>query len=279
MEGTVVDFQAATAAPRFARSLHESGFAVLINHPIADELVATVYEEWLTFFNSEAKHRYPFTPDGQDGYFPIPPEEQIRTGRRDRKEFFHLYPWGQAPAEVSLAAATYRERAMALGRQLLTWLQENSPDDVAARFSRPLPAMLENANPNTLLRILRYPPAPVGEPVGLRAGAHVDTNLLTLLTAATESGLERYSRDGKWVQVPKIGGSIAVNVGLMLELASDGYYPATMHRVSHPAGQAAQRSRMSMALFLHPADDVVLGEAQTAAGLLAERRREEAAGP
>ena len=60
----------------------------------------------------------------------------------------------------------------------------------------------------------------------------------------------------------------------MLDLASGGYYPATTHRVVNPTGAAAHRARMSLPLFLHPADDVVLAEGRTASSFLAERIRE-----
>ena len=66
-------------------------------------------------------------------------------------------------------------------------------------------------------------------------------------------------------------GSLAVNAGEMLDLASRGYYPATTHRVVNPTGAGARRPRMSLPLFLHPADDVVLAEGRTAVEFLMQR--------
>ena len=64
---------------------------------------------------------------------------------------------------------------------------------------------------------------------------------------------------------------MAVNCGDMLALASGGYYPSTTHRVLNPTGDSAKRSRLSVPLFLHPADDVILAEGRTAFEFLHER--------
>ncbi len=66
-------------------------------------------------------------------------------------------------------------------------------------------------------------------------------------------------------------GSLAVNGGEMLDLATNGYYRATTHRVVNPTGDAARVPRMSLPMFLHPADDVVLAEGRTAYEFLQQR--------
>jgi isopenicillin N synthase-like dioxygenase len=124
----------------------------------------------------------------------------------------------------------------------------------------------------TLLRVLRYPPLPDHVPEGaVRAAAHEDINLLTVLPASDQPGLELLGTTGDWHAVPCDPGSLAVNGGEMLDLATGGYYPATTHRVVNPTGEAATRSRMALPLFLHPADDVVLAHGRTANEFLNER--------
>jgi isopenicillin N synthase-like dioxygenase len=76
---------------------------------------------------------------------------------------------------------------------------------------------------------------------------------------------------GNWHDVPCDFGSIAVNSGDMLHLASGGYYPSTTHRVMNPTGESATRSRLSLPLFLHPADDALLADGRTAYSFLQER--------
>lgn len=271
----VVDYQAPDAPRRFARSLHETGFAVLVNHPLPQSLVQAIYDEWLAFFDTDAKYPYRYSDDNQDGYFgPDVSETAKGNSIRDLKEFFHVYPWGRYPSEVSDAALQYATQAKEIANTLLGWLQDETPPEVAERFSRPLDEMMAGST-RTLLRILRYPPLTGNEPEGaVRAASHEDINLLTVLPAANEPGLQVKDTAGNWHDVPCDFGSLAINCGDMLALASGGYYPSTPHRVLNPTGDGALRSRLSLPLFLHPADDVVLADGRTAFSFLSERLAE-----
>ena len=272
MNVEVVDFQSPDAPESFTRSLRHTGFAVLVNHPLPSGLVQQIYDEWLAFFDSDAKYGYRYSPVEQDGWFgPDISETAKGNSVRDLKEFFHVYPWGKYPSEVSDAALRYAEQATAIARTLLGWVEANTPAEVSDRFSRPLNEMMDGST-HTLLRVLRYPPLRGDEPAGaVRAAAHEDINLLTVLPAANEPGLQVRDLAGNWHDVPCDFGSLAINCGDMLQLASEGYYPSTTHRVMNPTGDSATRSRLSLPLFLHPADDVVLAEGRTASSFLQER--------
>ena len=262
----VVDFQSPTAAADFCNSLHETGFGVLRNHPLDQALVETIYKEWLNFFKSDAKHAYAQDPVRMDGYFsPTVSETAKNHTQRDLKEFFHIYPWGRYPAEVSDAARRYYQAGSALAATLLGWVEAHSPADVRARYAMPLPDMLSGSE-HTLLRVLHYPPLTGTEPPNaVRAAAHGDINLLTILPAATEPGLQVLGKDQAWHDVPCDFGLLIVNIGDMLQEASGHYYPSTVHRVLNPVGAAAHKSRISLPLFLHPRRDVVLSERYTSA--------------
>ena len=272
MQVDVVDFQAADAPQAFTESLHNTGFAVLVNHPLPPSLVQGIYDEWLDFFNTEAKYAYRYDVENQNGYFGPDVSETAKGNTvRDIKEFFHVYPWGRYPSTVSDAALRYAEQATEIARTLLSWVEAHTPASVSAQFSRPLNQMLDGST-RTLLRVLRYPPLTGNEPAGaVRAAAHEDINLLTVLPASNESGLQVRDTNGIWHDVPCDYGSMAVNCGDMLALASGGYYPSTTHRVLNPTGDSAMRSRLSVPLFLHPADDVILAEGRTAFEFLHER--------
>ncbi len=272
MQVDVVDFQAADAPQAFTESLHNTGFAVLVNHPLPPSLVQGIYDEWLDFFNTEAKYAYRYDEENQNGYFGPDVSETAKGNTvRDIKEFFHVYPWGRYPSTVSDAALRYAEQATEIARTLLSWVEAHTPASVSAQFSRPLNQMLDGST-RTLLRVLRYPPLTGNEPAGaVRAAAHEDINLLTVLPASNESGLQVRDINGAWHDVPCDYGSMAVNCGDMLALASGGYYPSTTHRVLNPTGDSAMRSRLSVPLFLHPADDVILAEGRTAFEFLHER--------
>lgn len=272
MDVAVVDYTAADAPETFTRSLRETGFAVLVNHPLPWSLVEQIYAEWAALFDSPAVEQYLMDPDGQVGWFPPDRSETAKGAAvRDLKEFFHVYDWSVYPAEVSDAAMQYRRIAMDLANTLLDWVEANTPDEITDRLSMPLSSMMDGST-RTLLRVLRYPPLRGDEPEGaVRAAAHEDINLLTVLPASDQAGLELLGTNGEWYAVPCDPGSLAVNAGEMLDLATGGYYPATTHRVVNPTGEAATRARMSLPLFLHPADDVVLKDGRTAKEFLLRR--------
>ena len=76
-------------------------FGVLKNHPIQQSSVADIYKHWQSFFDSEEKHQFLYNKGKQDGYFPQSVSE-IAKGfkKKDIKEYFHYYPWGQCPEKV-----------------------------------------------------------------------------------------------------------------------------------------------------------------------------------
>ncbi len=272
MDVAVVDFTAPDAPQDFTRSLRETGFAVLVNHPLDWSIVEQIYTEWAALFDSPAVDQYVDIENGRVGFFPASASETAKGSTvADLKEFFHVYNWSVFPAEVSDAALQYRHVAIDLAVTLLGWVEANTPAEIAARFSQPLATMMDGST-QSLLRVLRYPPLTGDEAGGaVRAAAHEDINLLTVLPAADEPGLELLRADGSWYPVPLDHGALAINGGEMLDLASGGYFPATTHRVVNPSGEAATRPRMSLPMFLHPANDVVLANGRTASSFLAER--------
>lgn len=275
MQVKVVDYRAADAAEQFTRSLHETGFGVLVNHPLQQALVEKIYADWLAFFNGSDKQGYAFSAATQDGYFSTEISETAKGHtQKDIKEYFHVYPWGRIPPQLKTDALDYYAQANRLAQQLLSWVQQHTPAEIAAGYSEPLSQMIEGSR-LTLLRVLRYPPLTGQEPAGsLRAAPHGDINLLTILPAANEPGLQVLSKDGQWLDVPSDFGMLIINIGDMLQEASQGYYPSTQHRVVNPTGEGAKKSRVSLPLFLHPREEVVLSRRYTAHSYLEERLRE-----
>ena len=132
-----------------------------------------------------------------------------------------------------------------------------------------------NGSDQTLLRVLHYPPLAGDEEAGaIRAAAHEDINLITILPAANEPGLQVQLKDGQWADVPSDFGYLIINIGDMLQEASGGYFPSTSHRVINPKGADMSKSRISLPLFLHPRPDVVLSGRHTAKSYLHERLTE-----
>ncbi len=275
MELPTVDYQADNAAELFVKSLRETGFGVLKNHPIPKELVESIYKNWQTFFNSEEKRDYPFSKQDQDGYFGPEVSETAKGHKvKDIKEYYHVYPKGRVPAQLETEIREYYRLANEFAEQLLSWVQAYSPAEVSDGFSIDLKEMITNSE-QTLLRILHYPPMTGDEePGAIRAAAHGDINLLTILPAANEPGLQVQDKSGGWLDVPSDFGNLIINIGDMLQEASAGYFPSTIHRVINPTGKGTDKSRISLPLFLHPRPDVVLSDKYTADSYLNERLRE-----
>lgn len=270
-----VDYRSPDAAQKFTESLHKTGFGVLTNHPLSQGLLETIYKEWYDFFQTDAKNKYDFDTEKMDGYFsPKISETAKGFAKRDLKEFYHIYPWGRIPSEVSGAATQYYAEGSKLAAELLQWVEDHTPADIKAKYSMPLSDMITDSD-LTLLRVLHYPPLQGDEePDAVRAAAHGDINLLTVLPAATQAGLQVLGKDEQWHDVPCDFGMLIVNIGDMLDEASQGYYPSTIHRVLNPTGEEAKKSRISLPLFLHPRPDVVLSERHTSGSYLQERLRE-----
>lgn len=274
-ELVAVDYEQADADVQFVASLRETGFGVLKNHPIAEDTVNAIYDSWYSFFGSEDKQQYLFDSQKFDGFFPIAMAETAKGHSvRDLKEYYHFFPWGRCPANLKQQLDSYYSDAVALASTLLGWVEKQTPADVAGGYSEPLSNMIQGSE-QSLLRILHYPPVPNDvDPVAIRASAHEDINLLTVLPAANEPGLQVQKRDGSWLDVPCDFGNLIINVGDMLQEASGTYFPSTTHRVINPEGSDARKSRISLPLFLHPRPDVRLSERYTAGDYLTERLTE-----
>ena len=275
MQVQVVDYRSADAAEKFVKSLHETGFGVLTNHPIKQEVVESIYKNWYEFFSTEEKHNFLFDAKTQDGYFPPDISETAKgCSKKDIKEYYHVYLWGRVPQALKDEVIAYHQCASNLAAELLDWVEKYSPPEVAAKYSEPLSNMIKDT-PNTLLRILHYPPLTGEEELGaIRAAAHEDINLLTILPAANEPGLQVKLKNDQWSDVPCDFGNLIINIGDMLQEASGGYFPSTSHRVINPTGTDTTKSRISLPLFLHPRDEVVLSERHTHRSYLDERLKE-----
>jgi len=271
----VVDFSAPNASERFAESLHNTGFGVIKNHPISNELVDKAYREWAEFFTSDEKTKYTFEEEVHAGYFP-PSVSEIAKGNtiKDIKEYFHYYTWGPCPDRLRADAETLIQQLTDLAKVLLGFIEEHLPQSIHDKLSMPLSQMLEGSE-RILLRILNYPPLTGNEPEGaLRAAEHTDIDLITLLPAATAEGLQAKAKNGEWVEVPISKDWIIINAGDMLQECTDAYIPSTYHRVINPTGESAKQARLSMPLFLHPNHNVRLSERHTARSYWEERLRE-----
>lgn len=275
VELVAVDYRAPDADVRFVESLRETGFGVLRNHPIEQGLVDSIYRHWSEFFAGDDKYNYRYDRERQDGFFSREEAETAKNfEKKDIKEYYHYYPWGQCPEHLRGELQQYYEAAHRLAAELLTWVEKYTPEKISATYSEPLSGMIDRSE-QTLLRILNYPAMTGDEEEGaVRAAAHEDINLLTILPAGSAGGLEVLTSENEWIEVPCEFENLIINSGDMLQEASDGYFRSTTHRVKNPEGDERFKPRMSLPLFLHPRSDVVLSKRHTAGSYLDERLRE-----
>lgn len=270
-----VNCQDSDAGHQFVASLHETGFAILKNHPISRALLEKLYVGWQQFFNSEEKHQFLFDPENKDGtqagFHPSAfSETAVGHTTKDLKEYFHVVPGGQIPPALQDEILDYRQRALDFGAMLLEWVRAHTPADALRNIAEPLPGELSSKM--SLLRILHYPPLTGGEQAqAVRAAPHEDINLLTLLPVALQPGLQVKGNDGEWIDLDSIRGEIIVNNGDMLKEATGGYFPSTTHRVINPRDASGNISRISIPFFLTPHSDYVLSDRYTAGSYLMER--------
>ncbi len=259
---------------RFAADLGGSfrrfGFAVVADHGVPQALIdrAWAATEALFALPEEDKRGYFIQGGGgARGYTPFKTEIAKDAKHVDLKEFWHVgreLPAGHRfaadmqpnvwPAQPEGFKDTFVELFSAF---------DTAGDKLLSAVARHLGLAPDWFDPavkdgNSVLRLLHYPPIPV-DAEGVRAGAHEDINLITLLLGAEEAGLELLDRDsGKWLAVKPPEGAMVVNVGDMLQRLTNHVLPSTTHRVVNPPPERRGHSRYSMPFFLHPAPDFLI---------------------
>ena len=266
------------AGPSIAKALKETGFVVISVHGIPDFRFKNTYEVWEAFFSHPTwKNRHLRESPSQAGYFHMGAEKAKEAKVSDLKEFYHYF--GNTDQILPSLPITLKHRSRLafqmmeyLAGRLLKVIQDATPQDTIKSVGSWTDHV--NQSSNTLLRILHYPPIPEMYKEGaVRASAHEDINLITLLPAATQPGLQVQDNAGLWHDVDvESDNSIIINAGDMLQEATGGYYKSTTHRVVNPEGENV--SRYSMPLFLHPHPETVLSERHTAKSYLTERLKE-----
>ena len=249
----------------FARDLGASfaryGFAVVSDHDLPQGRVDAAIAATKAFFAlpDAVKRRYVVGSGGQRGYTPFGIETAKGEAHFDLKEFWHMgrdlppgHPYADRmppnvwPAEVPAFhpdVAWLYNALDALGLQVL---------EAIAHYLRLERGFFQPTvnDGNSILRLLHYPPVPRDGP-NIRAGAHEDINVITLLLGAEEAGLEVLNRDGTWLPINPPAGSVVCNIGDMLQRLTNHALPSTTHRVVNPAPERRGFPRYSTPFFLH----------------------------
>jgi len=254
-------------------AFREIGFVYLANHGLNPGTVSRSMQSSKTFFlqNEEQKTKFKrevntgdisgwvaqgrefFNEDGQDIFeiresfdiFSLGDEAKIpETGSRE--DTLDIYQ-SLGKEAIDLTSRLLKALSIALGKDIhfLNNLHRN---------------MMKDGN-KTSMRTLYYPPIEgTVSPGSIRCGAHTDYGTLTLLFQDEYPGLQVKSALGDgWIDAPPLKGKLMVNIGDLLEMWTEGVYPATVHRVIIPEEELSRKcARQSIVFFVHPDDQVMI---------------------
>lgn len=257
----------------FGDSFSNMGFAIVKNHGVTNDLRNRLFEASKKFFelSDDIKRKYEHEKlHGQRGYISKNKESAKGKSVPDLKEFYHIgqtvtdgdpikdeYPDNIWPSEVTEFEAVGQEVFNTFentGRNLLRAialylnLDENYFDG-------------KIHNGNSILRLLHYYPVKDKTqipPGAVRAAAHGDINLITLLMGGSAKGLQAQSLDGTWISVDPAPDEIVINIGDMLARLTNNRLRSTQHKVITPDEASWTEPRYSTPFFLHPRSDMDL---------------------
>ena len=248
----------------------EWGFAGIRGHAIAQTLVDDAYAAFKQFFAlpADVKMKYHVVGSGgARGYTPFGVETAKDSNYPDLKEFWHVgreiardskYAQVMAPNLWPVEVSGFREAAYGL-YEALDQLGSRVLSALALHIDLPETYFADKTDHgNSILRPIHYPPITAHDVPNVRASAHEDINLITLLVGASAQGLEVRSHAGEWVPFTADADTIVVNIGDMLQRLTNHVYPSTTHRVVNPPGASARQPRYSVPFFLHPNPDFMI---------------------
>jgi isopenicillin N synthase-like dioxygenase len=255
----------------FSRALGESfaryGFAVISDHGLPQARIEAALERAKAFFAlpEAVKLKYKLPVAGQRGFTPFGIETAKGAAHYDLKEFWHVgrdLPPGH-PFRAHMADNVWPDADVPGFHQAVGWLY-GALDAMGLKVLQAIAQWLglerDFFTPtvdvgNSILRLLHYPPTPAEGP-HIRAGAHEDINVITLLLGAEEAGLEVKDRSlgeagGRWIPINPPPGALVCNIGDMLQRLTNHRLPSTSHRVVNPPPERRGVARYSTPFFLH----------------------------
>lgn len=252
------------------KAFEEIGFVALGGHFLSDQLVDSLYAEIKEFFNlpEDIKDGYQIEGiGGQRGYTSFGKEHAKGRKEGDLKEFWHF---GQYVEDNDALEKEYPDNVMvkelpkfnAVGKETYKMLEKTAKYILRALA---LHLKLDEfyfddfiKNGNSILRPIHYPPITSEPKNAVRAAAHGDINLITLLMGAHGKGLQVKNHEGKWVDAIARPDQLMINVGDMLSRLTNNKLLSTIHQVVNPPRELWGTSRYSVPFFMHPISEMPL---------------------
>ncbi|MDG1660916.1 MAG: 2-oxoglutarate and iron-dependent oxygenase domain-containing protein [Winogradskyella sp.] len=252
------------------KAYEDIGFVALKGHFLDDKLVDNLYGEIKNFFDLpvEKKREYEIEGiGGQRGYISFGKESAKGKKEGDLKEFWHF---GQYVEDDEERRKEYPENVEVkelpgfnkIGKQTYAKLEETAKYVLRALalFVGLEETYFDNYihNGNSILRPIHYPPILKEPENAVRAAAHGDINLITLLMGAQGRGLQVQNHDGEWLDAIAEPDELMINVGDMLSRHTNNKLKSTIHRVVNPPRELWGTSRYSIPFFMHPISEMKL---------------------
>jgi isopenicillin N synthase-like dioxygenase len=245
-------------------ALRDVGFFILDNHSVHQSLVDNGYIMAKAFFDLSLENKLKLEipgGSGARGYTRFGAEHAKDSDAPDLKEFLHIgNPTDSMPGSTNLWANIPGFRTSFSALYLALDTISKSLLDACSLYIGEEKNFLRNGGlvgGMSILRVLHYPPvSPDRNPASVRAAAHEDINLITILPVASSPGLEILGRDGTWIPVGTNPGQIIVDSGDMIQNLTNGLFKSTTHRVVNPDN--SRDRRFSMPFFAHPDPDFSL---------------------
>jgi isopenicillin N synthase-like dioxygenase len=252
------------------RAFEEIGFVALSGHFLSEELVEDLYSEIKQFFSLPQAVKDSYEIDGiggQRGYTSFGKEHAKGRKEGDLKEFWHF---GQFVVDNPKLDAEYPDNVTvkeldnfnAIGKETYKMLEKTAKYVLRALA---LHLELEETyfddyirNGNSILRPIHYPPITSEPKNAVRAAAHGDINLITLLMGAHGKGLQVMNNKGEWVNAIARPDQLMINVGDMLSRLTNNKLKSTIHQVVNPPKELWGNSRYSIPFFMHPLSEMSL---------------------
>jgi isopenicillin N synthase-like dioxygenase len=252
------------------KAYEDIGFVALKGHFLEDELVDDLYKEIKNFFELpvEKKQKYEIPGiGGQRGYVSFGKESAKGKKEGDLKEFWHF---GQYVENNDALKSEYPDNVLVTelpgfnktGKEAYRMLEKTAKYVLRALA---LHLGIEETyfdayihNGNSILRPIHYPPITKEPNEAVRAAAHGDINLITLLMGAQGKGLQVQNHKGEWLDAIAQPDELMINVGDMLSRHTNNKLKSTIHRVVNPAKELWGTSRYSIPFFMHPISDMKL---------------------
>ena len=252
------------------KAFEEIGFVALSGHFLSEPLVADLYSEIKQFFALPQDRKDSYQIDGiggQRGYTSFGKEHAKGRKVGDLKEFWHFGQYVEDNAELE---AEYPDNVVvkelpkfnAIGKETYQMLEKTAKYVLRALA---LHLDLEETyfdayirNGNSILRPIHYPPISSEPKNAVRAAAHGDINLITLLMGAHGRGLQVMNHKGEWVDAIARPDQVMINVGDMLARLTNNKLKSTIHQVINPPKELWGTSRYSIPFFMHPTSEMSL---------------------